>query len=138
MARTLYLQQQAINNPQPDFRIIIGVLITQYGQCPPIPGFTKKHLAKNIAADSELVAKIYMDPANNPMPLERALNRLTISTLILWGDQDRLTHVSDAAIPESLMSNAKTIVMKNMGHIPMLENPELTAKYYLDFHKKKQ
>jgi len=103
---------------------------------PKMPGFIKKYLAENTAVGSELVEKIYNDLAKQPTPLESALNKLTIPTLILWGDQDRLTHVSGASILESLMPNAKAIVMNNIGHIPMMENPELSAKYYLEFHNK--
>ena len=101
---------------------------------PKLPGFIKKYLAKNTAAGSELAEKIYNDLANQSTPLESALNKITIPTLILWGDQDRLTHVSGASILESLMPNAKAIEMNNIGHIPMMENPELSAKYYLEFH----
>jgi pimeloyl-ACP methyl ester carboxylesterase len=105
---------------------------------PRMPGFIKKYLSENSAANSELVEKIYNDLANQPSPMENALNQLPARTLILWGDQDRLTHVSGASILESLMPNAKAIVMPNIGHIPMMEAPELTAKYYLEFHNKRQ
>jgi pimeloyl-ACP methyl ester carboxylesterase len=37
----------------------------------------------------------------------------------------------------TLVPNAKTIVMKGIGHVPMLEDPELTAKYYLEFQNKR-
>ncbi|MCP4107352.1 MAG: alpha/beta hydrolase [Desulfobacteraceae bacterium] len=103
---------------------------------PAMPGFIKKYLAENIAAGSELVEKIYNDLANQPAPLESALNKLPVPTLILWGDQDRLTHVSGASILESLMPNAKAIVMSDTGHILMMENPESAAKYYLEFQNK--
>jgi len=104
---------------------------------PPMPGFIKKYLAESTASESEFLGRIYQDLANNPLPLESAIKDLPLPVLILWGDQDRLTHVSGAAILEALMPNAKAIVMINMGHIPMMENPELTAKYYFEFQKKK-
>lgn len=104
---------------------------------PHMPGFVKKYLAESTAAGSKLVEKIYSDLASQPTPLEGALTNLPIPTLILWGDQDRLAHVSGALILKSLMPNAKAIVMPQVGHIPMMENPELAAKYYLEFQNKK-
>ena len=104
---------------------------------PYIPGFVKKYLAERAAADSGLMEKIYRDLKNQPSPLEDALRNCPTPTLILWGDQDRVTHVSGAAIVKSLMPNARAIVMKDIGHLPMLEAPELTAHYYLEFQKKK-
>ncbi len=64
--------------------------------------------------------------------------KLPVPALILWGDGDRLTHVSGAAILESLMPSAKAIVMKSMGHIPMMQDPLSTAGYYIEFCKKEQ
>ena len=70
--------------------------------------------------------------------LNQVLIKIDIPTIILWGDKDRLTHVSGAAILESLMPNAKRIVMNNIGHMPMMENPELAAKYFIEFFEIKQ
>lgn len=98
-----------------------------------MPYFLKKYLAQKAVASSKLMEKIYQDVVSNPIPTESALTNLPTPTLILWGDQDRFLHVSGAAILESLMPNAKTIVMKNIGHVPMIEDPELTARYYLEF-----
>ena len=42
-----------------------------------------KYLAEKTAEGSELVEKIYNDLDNQPAPLESALNKLTIPTLIL-------------------------------------------------------
>lgn len=100
---------------------------------PFIPNFLKKYWAKRMLADRELLEKIYQDVISNPIPTESALTNLPTPTLILWGDQDRHLHVSGAAILESIMPNAKKIIMKNIGHAPMIENPELTARYYLEF-----
>ena len=105
---------------------------------PKMPGFVKKYLSEKTAAGSELLEKIHNDLSNHPAPLESALNNSTIPTLILWGDQDRITHVSGASILESLMPKARVIVMNNIGHMPMIENPELAAKYYLEFQNKTQ
>ena len=56
-------------------------------------------------------------------------------TLILWGDTDRVLDVSGAAILEKGIKNSQKIIMKDCGHVPMIERPEETAKYYISFLK---
>ncbi len=36
------------------------------------------------------------------------------------------------------MANAKNVIMKNVGHVPMLEKPEESANIYLSFLGKKE
>ena len=42
---------------------------------------------------------------------------------------------SGAKILQSIMNNAKAVVLEGIGHAPMIEFPEETAKLYLTFHK---
>ncbi len=64
-----------------------------------------------------------VDP-DNLVPLEILLKNAQTRTLILWGDNDRVLHMSGAKVLESAMPNAKSVVMKNVGHVPMVEKPE--------------
>jgi abhydrolase domain-containing protein 6 len=59
-------------------------------------------------------------------------------TLILWGDNDRVLHMSGAKILESVMPNATKVIMKNVGHVPMVEKPEESANIFLSFLGKKE
>jgi len=65
--------------------------------------------------------------------LETLLKELPVQTLILWGDHDRVLHVSGADILNSIMPKASTVIMENVGHVPMLEKPEALAHFYLNF-----
>ncbi len=56
-----------------------------------------------------------------------------IPTLILWGDKDRVLHVSGAEVLGKVMKKATVNVMKDTGHLPMVENPEASARNYLAF-----
>jgi pimeloyl-ACP methyl ester carboxylesterase len=40
---------------------------------------------------------------------------------------------SSAAILQRGIENSKAILMKDCGHVPMLERPKETAQYYLEF-----
>lgn len=64
----------------------------------------------------------------NVEPLENLLRGQTVPTLILWGSQDRVLHVSGAKILEAVMPNARAVVMDGVGHIPMIEKPKETAE----------
>lgn len=67
--------------------------------------------------------------------MESLLKNVDVKTLILWGAEDRVLDSSGAKILESIMKNSKAIVLENIGHAPMLEIPEETAKLYLEFQK---
>lgn len=57
----------------------------------------------------------------------------TKPVLIVWGDDDRVLHPSSVAIFKEHLPQAQTHILKNIGHVPMLEKPELTADILLDF-----
>jgi len=77
--------------------------------------------------------KIMRDMMRRPLGLEPFLPRIETPTLILWGDQDRLLHVSGVKVLEKDIRNHQTVIMKDCGHIPMVERPAETAGYYLKF-----
>jgi len=59
----------------------------------------------------------------NPAPIK------TISkpTLIIWGDQDQLIHVSNAYLFNKDIKGSKLVVLQNVGHAPMEETPTKVA-----------
>ncbi|MGH8595677.1 MAG: alpha/beta fold hydrolase, partial [Gammaproteobacteria bacterium] len=63
------------------------------------------------------------------------INGLATPTLIVWGDDDRLVHVSGAHAIKKLLPNGRVRVMPAMGHCPMLERARDTAVDYLSFHR---
>lgn len=70
-------------------------------------------------------------------PLEVLLKNSSVTTLIVWGSQDRVLHVSGARILETAMAEADVEIMDAVGHLPMIEKPEETANLYLSFLKSK-
>ncbi|MBT8352215.1 MAG: alpha/beta hydrolase [Deltaproteobacteria bacterium] len=107
---------------------------------PFIPGAIKRHLVKEAINHHPLNQIIFkqiasIDP-DNFVPLEILLKNTQTKTLILWGDNDRVLHVSGAKILESAMPNAKIVIMKNVGHVPMVEKPEESASIFLKFMEK--
>ena len=49
-----------------------------------------------------------------------------------------MTDVGGVAFLEKNLKNYRTIIMKEMGHTPMVERPEETAKVYVSFLKEKR
>ncbi|KAM3096374.1 alpha/beta fold hydrolase [Phormidesmis sp. 146-12] len=52
-------------------------------------------------------------------------------TLILWGDQDKILGTADAQRFERAIVHSQLIWIQNCGHVPHLEQPQLTAQHIL-------
>jgi pimeloyl-ACP methyl ester carboxylesterase len=53
--------------------------------------------------------------------------------LILWGEYDRVLDVSSVEVMRPLVPQAEVVIMKDTGHVPMIERPAETAAHYLRF-----
>lgn len=54
-------------------------------------------------------------------------------TLILWGDSDKILGTQDAAKFQQAIAHSKLVWVKNCGHVPHLEQPQVTAEQILAF-----
>jgi pimeloyl-ACP methyl ester carboxylesterase len=63
------------------------------------------------------------------------LAQIVQSTLILWGDSDEILGTTDARRFEKGISQSQLIWIPNCGHVPHLEQPEITAYLILKFAK---
>ncbi len=104
-------------------------------QQPFIPGTIKKYFIKEAIHHRPLNQIIFKQIRNSweLEPLEVLMKNLSTQTLILWGDRDRVLHVSGANILAAVMPQSKTVIMEQVGHVPMLEKPAASAQVLLDF-----
>lgn len=102
---------------------------------PVIPGPIKRYLTEHAIKNRGFNAKIFKDIRVDPPALESILEGVSAPTLIIWGDRDRLLDSSGGEILKSAMPNAELIVMKDTGHVPMVERPEDTARAFLEFQE---
>lgn len=51
------------------------------------------------------------------------LKELACPTLIVWGERDRVVSAKDANVYEQLIPNARKVILKDTGHLPMIERP---------------
>jgi pimeloyl-ACP methyl ester carboxylesterase len=107
---------------------------------PFIPGPMLNKLAEEALKNRPLNQKIFRQINVVPVksPLEGTLNGSVVPTLILWGADDRVLHVSGAKVLESVMPKAQVAIMKGVGHLPMIEKPAETAEIYIRFLRQKK
>jgi pimeloyl-ACP methyl ester carboxylesterase len=58
-------------------------------------------------------------------------------TLVLWGEQDLLIPMENGQRFHDDLPNDTLVILKNMGHVPMEENPAESLKPVLDFLRNK-
>ncbi len=56
-------------------------------------------------------------------PIRDRLGEISCPTLIIWGAEDRLVPVEDAAEFEWLIPTSRKLIYQDTGHLPMLERP---------------
>jgi abhydrolase domain-containing protein 6 len=100
---------------------------------PWIPGPLKRYLAAEDVKNRDLLNMIFEQIHDEGSSLVPRLPDIRARTLILWGDSDRLIHVSCTRVLEQGLADSSTVIMDACGHAPMLERPEETADHYLAF-----
>lgn len=65
--------------------------------------------------------------------LKDELPHVPAPMLVMWGDQDRLLHVSAGQVWVDAAPNAKLHIFNGVGHMPMVEVPAEAAKVYSEF-----
>jgi len=121
--------QLLVDKPE-DFDRVMKIVFVK----PPfIPLPVKKYLAEQAVVNRQFNEKIGQQLTKEYYKLESDLGKIKVKTLILWGDKDQLIDVSCAQLIEKGLSNHTTAIMKDCGHIPMVERPKEAADYYLKF-----
>lgn len=61
------------------------------------------------------------------------LSQIKQPTLILWGEFDRILGTGDAYKFKEAIAHSQLIWLKNCGHVPHLEQPQMSAEHILEF-----
>ena len=102
---------------------------------PRLPYPLKKVMVQTALANRKFYEKELKEMEPDFRSLEKELPNIKAQTLILWGDQDKVLDVSSVPVFEKGLKNHKTVIIKDCGHLPMLEKPQETATHYIDFIK---
>ncbi|MFW1971372.1 alpha/beta fold hydrolase [Acinetobacter bereziniae] len=77
---------------------------------------------------------IVMSKLFTPDSFAIAARSIDQPVLIAWGDKDQIINVEAAAELKGLLKNAQEpVILKGVGHLPLLEQEQLLIKPYLDF-----
>lgn len=100
---------------------------------PYTPGAITRVLAARAVRDCAFHGQVFADLFGSAVPLEDVMGTFQGPTLIMWGDKDRLLHVSGAAALRALIPHSQLCILPNVGHVPMLEVPQTAALAFLAF-----
>lgn len=100
---------------------------------PAMPQIAKDYVAQKALEQKDFNEKVARDLTKQPYELDDKLGQIHTSSLVIWGDSDRIIDVSSAQVFEQGLPESTTIIMEDTGHLPMLERPKKTAKHYQQF-----
>jgi pimeloyl-ACP methyl ester carboxylesterase len=113
------LRDRALNR-SPDLAFL-AVRITNFG--PGAPPSAVDHIAR-IAGQAPVEVWTDLVRSLAEMDLAHALQHVTVPTLVLVGDVDRLTPPSSALAMKDRLPDARMVVLEQAGHCAMLERPD--------------
>ncbi len=102
---------------------------------PSLPYPLQKVMTQTALANRQFYEKELKEIGPDFLSLEKDLPNIKAPALILWGDQDKILDVSSVPVFEKGLKNSKTVILKDCGHVPMIEKPQETANAYLAFIK---
>ena len=110
----------------------MAFLVTKAAFKPPyIPRPMIEVMAKGRIANQALEKKVFVDMFGDNT--EKRLADIAMPTLIVWGDKDEILHPAGADIMKKLIPFSKMIMMHDVGHMPMIEDPARSASDFLQF-----
>lgn len=98
-----------------------------------------------VTADAELCAALHLQHPNWHQAmiaftksggynfLRNRISEIDKPTLILWGDKDGILGTADAERFKGAIANSQLIWINNCGHVPHLEQPQVTAQHLIEF-----
>jgi pimeloyl-ACP methyl ester carboxylesterase len=110
-------------------RLLNGV----FAKRPYAPKAVLRYLADHAIRNSGKSAKIFAEMQTNDPSLADRLPNITAPALIVWGDQDRVLHVSCADLFRKGIKSSEVMVIAGSGHMPLVENAGLCARAWLAF-----
>ncbi len=99
---------------------------------PYVPGFVLEAISEKYQQRREQLMQIFGDIRETEL-LDSSLNEIRAPVLLLWGEEDRLIHVSSVGVWKDGIKDIQVKTWPGVGHMPMLEIPEESAGVYRKF-----
>ena len=84
-----------------------------------IENYRKQQGSSDYKSASAIMRQVLVKSVNEDLKVE--MPKIKAPTLLVWGENDTATPVSDAKIMEKLIPNAGLVVLKNAGHFAFVE-----------------
>jgi len=148
VAKIILIDPAGIDNdsePPAVFTLAQNPFLSQIMKAVTPKSFIRKNLEEVYADDSKISDDLitryhdfairkgnrqaFIDRVNQPREsIQHYLSSLEEPTLIQWGEEDKWTPFKNAEIMHDLIPNSKLISYPNVGHLPMEETPDQSAK----------
>jgi pimeloyl-ACP methyl ester carboxylesterase len=100
-----------------------------------VPDVPSPEVLENILKAREATARVGWNPYLCNPKLRERLYRITVPTLIIWGESDRLVPPAHGKAYQEGIAGAKLVILEKCGHAPPFEKPEETAKILSEFFR---
>jgi abhydrolase domain-containing protein 6 len=107
-----------------------------FSKAPFVPEEFQKIWRQRAITNCPFNTKIFQELFGEPVMLDERIKELATPTLIVWGADDRILHVSGAHGLKQLLPNARVRLVPGVGHCPMIERPRDSAADFLNFHQR--
>jgi len=99
---------------------------------PYIPGPMLGALARGFAGRRDINRRI-VDDILRDLDQSEKLAGIRAPSLIIWGSDDKVLSVANAALLQQRLANSKTVVLDGIGHVAMVEAPRKVARLCMAF-----
>ncbi len=103
-----------------------------------LPSQVRLMLAKQYSDRRERLFNIFLQLQNEIYPhdwVSEQIAKVDMPAFVVWGEFDKLLDIDMLKHFSELIPHAKTVSMPQTGHMPMIERPLRTARYYRKFLK---
>lgn len=117
-----------------DFEKVLDFVMVQR---PFIPGSVRQVLAGQAVANYTLHTRIFRNLMEHwdEYSVNDRIRDLPVPALIVYGDTDRAVDPGNGLIWKQLLPNSQLEIMKGIGHLPMMEAPQVVAQRYVQFRE---
>jgi pimeloyl-ACP methyl ester carboxylesterase len=98
-----------------------------------VPDVPSPEVLENTLKAREATARVGWNPYLCNPKLRERLYRITVPTLIIWGESDRLVPLAHGKAYQEGIARSELVIVEKCGHAPPFEKPEETAKLLMEF-----
>jgi pimeloyl-ACP methyl ester carboxylesterase len=124
-------QSPLIINSLPDFHQ--RVFRPMFARPPWLPFPLRTYYGRNALKRSEAAQRMFSQVRQAGEPLEATAVKVKAPVLLQWGALDRAVHVSGARPLAAAFPDIQVKIQEAVGHLPMLEAGDLSARQFLEF-----